>query len=205
MWASAIRLPGDDRIPCETRHRFNQRESRCADKNPTFGVRNRAIAERDHNSGFRILTSGRPTQIAICSAIPRNERILFVGRRSILRSEGEHLLTAAKIVKHSGRKNVQISRNCTFGCDDDGFFAPAALSAQEDIQKLWEGSGYAHPGKGMRTMKMMHMMDTNKDGKVTKEESMAYHEKVWMMMDKNGKGYLMEEDWITTELKKQGG
>jgi phytoene dehydrogenase-like protein len=52
------------------------------------------------------------------------------------------------------------------------FFAPAVLSAQEDIQKLWEVSSYAHPGKGMRTMKMMHMMDTNKDGKVAKEEFM---------------------------------
>ena len=87
------------------------------------------------------------------------------------------------------------------------FFASVSFAAggQAEIQKLWEGSGYANPGKGMRTMKMMHMMDTNKDGKVTKEEFMAYHEKVWEMMDKNHKGFMMEEDWVTKELKKSGG
>ncbi len=87
------------------------------------------------------------------------------------------------------------------------FFSSVSFAAggQADIQKLWEGSGYAHAGKGMRTMKMMHMMDTNKDGKVTKEEFMAYHEKVWEMMDKGHKGYMMEEDWVTKELKKSGG
>ena len=80
-----------------------------------------------------------------------------------------------------------------------------AGTGQMDIQKLWEGSGYAHPGKGMRTMKMMHMMDTNKDGKVTKEEFMAYHQMIWDKMDKGHKGYMMEEDWITMELRKPGG
>ena len=81
----------------------------------------------------------------------------------------------------------------------------AAGTGQMDIQKLWQSSGYATPGKGMRTMKMMHMMDTNKDNKVTKEEFMAYHAMIWEKMDKSGKGYMMEEDWITMELRKSGG
>ena len=69
-----------------------------------------------------------------------------------------------------------------------------AQTGQMDIQKLWQSSGYATPGKGMRTMKMMHMMDSNNDGKVTKEEFMAYHQMIWEKMDKNHKGYMMEED-----------
>ena len=81
----------------------------------------------------------------------------------------------------------------------------AAGGGQAEIQKLWQASGYATPGKGMRTMKMMHMMDTNKDSKVTKEEFMAYHEMIWEKMDKNHKGYMMEQDWITMELRKPGG
>jgi Ca2+-binding EF-hand superfamily protein len=87
------------------------------------------------------------------------------------------------------------------------FFSSVSFAGtgQMDIQKLWEGSGYAHAGKGMRTMKMMHMMDTDNDGNVTKEEFMAYHEMVWEKMDKNHKGYMMEEDWINIELKKSGG
>jgi EF hand domain-containing protein len=81
----------------------------------------------------------------------------------------------------------------------------AAGTGQMDIQKLWEGSGYAHAGKGMRTMKMMHAMDKDGDGKVTKEEFMSYHEMIWEKMDKGHKGYMMQEDWISVELKKQGG
>ncbi len=80
-----------------------------------------------------------------------------------------------------------------------------AQTGQMDIQKLWEGSGYAHPGKGMRTMKMMHMMDTNKDGKVTKEEFMHYYEMMWDKMDKDHKGYMTEQDWISKELRKPSG
>jgi hypothetical protein len=71
-----------------------------------------------------------------------------------------------------------------------------AATGQMDIQKLWEGSGYAHAGKGMRTMKMMHMMDTNKDGKVTKEEFMAYHEMIWEKMDPGHLGQIDVNKWI---------
>jgi uncharacterized membrane protein len=80
-----------------------------------------------------------------------------------------------------------------------------AAGGQADIQKLWEGSGYAHAGKGMRTMKMMKMMDTDGDHKVTKEEYMSYHEKLWDMMDKAHKGYMDVDDWLSKELKKGGG
>jgi len=77
------------------------------------------------------------------------------------------------------------------------FFSPACFAdAQMDVQKLWEGSGYAHPGKGMRTMKMMHMMDTNKDSKVSKEEFMAYYEMVWDKMDSKHVGFIEVNEWI---------
>ena len=75
-------------------------------------------------------------------------------------------------------------------------FAQPALSAQEDIQKLWQASGYATPGKGMRTMKMMHMMDTNNDSKVSKEEFMHYYEMVWEMMDTGHLGQIGVNKWI---------
>ena len=77
-------------------------------------------------------------------------------------------------------------------------FAPISFAetGQMDIQKLWQGSGYATPGKGMRTMKMMHMMDTNKDGKVTKEEFMAYHAMIWEKMDPGHLGEISVNKWI---------
>ena len=72
----------------------------------------------------------------------------------------------------------------------------AAQAAETDIQKLWQASGYAQPGKGMRTMKMMHMMDTNKDSKVTKEEFMHYYQMVWEMMDEKHLGEVGVNKWI---------
>ena len=77
-----------------------------------------------------------------------------------------------------------------------------AQTGQMDIQKLWEASGYAHPGKGMRTMKMMHMMDTNKEGKVTKEEFMHYYEMVFDKMDEKHLGYIDVNMWIGQESYK---
>jgi EF-hand domain pair len=37
-------------------------------------------------------------------------------------------------------------------------------------------------------MTMMKAMDTNGDGKISKEEYMAYHEKMWMSMKKDSNG-----------------
>jgi Ca2+-binding EF-hand superfamily protein len=37
-------------------------------------------------------------------------------------------------------------------------------------------------------MTMMKEMDTNGDGKISKEEFMAYHEKMWMKMKKDSNG-----------------
>ena len=71
-----------------------------------------------------------------------------------------------------------------------------AQTGQTDIQKLWQASGYATPGKGMRTMKMMHMMDTNQDSKVSKEEFMHYYEMVWDMMDPGHLGQVGVNKWI---------
>ena len=71
-----------------------------------------------------------------------------------------------------------------------------AGTGQMDIQKLWEGSGYAHAGKGMRTMKMMKMMDADGDHKVTKEEFMHYHEMIWEKMDPGHLGQIDVNKWI---------
>ena len=83
-----------------------------------------------------------------------------------------------------------------FGAMMMAAFSQPAQSAQEDVQKLWQASGYATPGKGMRTMKMMHMMDTNKDSKVSKEEFMHYYEMVWDMMDPGHLGQVGVNKWI---------
>jgi EF hand len=51
---------------------------------------------------------------------------------------------------------------------------------------------YATPGyiEGLRTKEMMHRIDTNKDGSVSKDEWLAYQEKVFVALDKDKDGFL---------------
>lgn len=44
-------------------------------------------------------------------------------------------------------------------------------------------------------MEMMHMIDTNKDGMVSKDEWVAYQERVFKALDKDGNSYLDVEEF----------
>ena len=65
-----------------------------------------------------------------------------------------------------------------------GFVVTAAFA--DDMVSFASG-GYA---TGLRTMEMMHMIDTNKDGMVSKDEWVAYQERVFRALDKDGDGSL---------------
>ena len=47
----------------------------------------------------------------------------------------------------------------------------------------------------LRTPEMMHMIDTNKTGKISKEDWVAYHTKVFKALDKNGDGFLTPDEF----------
>lgn len=47
--------------------------------------------------------------------------------------------------------------------------------------------GYA---AGLRTMEMMHIIDTNKDGKISKDEWIAFQDRVFTALDKDKSGFL---------------
>jgi Ca2+-binding EF-hand superfamily protein len=47
----------------------------------------------------------------------------------------------------------------------------------------------------LRTPEMMHMIDANKKGKISKEEWVAYHTRVFKALDKNGDGFLTPEEF----------
>ena len=62
----------------------------------------------------------------------------------------------------------------------------SAASLSEDMASFATG-GYA---RGLHSEKLMHKIDTNGDGMVSKDEWIAYQERVFVMLDKNKTGTL---------------
>src|SRR6185437_11872673 len=82
-----------------------------------------------------------------------------------------------------------------------GFLTPATwlataglltATAFADDMVSFASGGYA---SGLRTMEMMHMIDSNKDGMVSKYEWVAYQERVFKALDKDGDGSLDTEEF----------
>ena len=68
----------------------------------------------------------------------------------------------------------------------------SVASFADDMASFATG-GYA---SGLRSEKLMHKMDTNGDGMVSKDEWIAYQEKVFVMLDKNKSGTLDAKAFI---------
>jgi hypothetical protein len=73
-------------------------------------------------------------------------------------------------------------------------FAFARPAAADDMASLATG-GYV---SGLRTMAMMHMIDTNKDGVVSAGEWNAFQERTFDALDKDKSGYLDEKEFTGT-------
>ena len=74
-------------------------------------------------------------------------------------------------------------------------FAYSSASLADDVVSFATG-GYA---SGLRTHEMMHKIDTNGDGMISKDEWLAYQEKVFAMLDKNKSGTLDEKAFISAD------
>jgi hypothetical protein len=71
-----------------------------------------------------------------------------------------------------------------------------STAALADDMASFATGGYA---RGLQSEKLMHKMDTNGDGMVSKDEWLAFQEKVFAMLDKDKSGKVDSKEFISTD------
>jgi hypothetical protein len=71
-----------------------------------------------------------------------------------------------------------------------------SLASFADDMASFATGGYA---RGLRTKAMMHKIDTDGDGTISKDEWIAYQEKVFAMLDQNKTGTLDAKTFISPD------
>ena len=74
-------------------------------------------------------------------------------------------------------------------------FAYCTAAFADDMVSFATG-GYA---RGLRTHEMMHKIDTNGDGMISKDEWLAFQERVFAMLDKSKTGTLDAKSFISAD------
>jgi Ca2+-binding EF-hand superfamily protein len=77
--------------------------------------------------------------------------------------------------------------------DKSGFVDEKEFMSTSDESFAFATAAYA---RGLKTKEMFKKLDANGDGKVTREEFLAYHRKIFDMLDKQKKGMIGLVDFI---------
>jgi hypothetical protein len=117
--------------------------------------------------------------------------------------DGDQFVTKEEFMAYHEKMFSMMDAKKAGSIDQDAWLAKERMTSDGSV--TFGTGGYARGGEGMRTMKMMKAMDKDADHKVTKQEFMAHHDKIFAMMDKNKDGKLSADEWLEKQRKATDG
>jgi Ca2+-binding EF-hand superfamily protein len=110
----------------------------------------------------------------------------------MLDANGDHMVTKEEFDDYYGKIFDGLDTDHDGSIDAKEWAGPSKASKLD----LTTG-GYS---RELRSMKMMKMMDADGDHKVTKDEFIGYHQKLFAAMDKKGDGQITAQEWAGKTL-----
>jgi Ca2+-binding EF-hand superfamily protein len=123
-----------------------------------------------------------------------NREMHTMAMMKMLDADGNHMVSAAEFDDYYGKIFDELDTDKD-GSIDAKEWVGVKGSSKIDIAT----GGYS---RQLRTMKMMGMMDADGDHKVTKDEFINFHKKIFEAMDKDGKGELNPQEWLAKTVGK---
>lgn len=110
----------------------------------------------------------------------------------MLDANGDHKVTAAEADAYYNSIFDELDKDKDGSVDAKEWAGPSKHSKLD----LATG-GYS---RELRSMKMMRMMDTDGDHKVTRDEFLNYHRAIFSHMDTSGDGELTAQEWVAKHV-----
>ena len=107
-------------------------------------------------------------------------------------ANGDHMVSKEEYDEYYGKIFDELDPDKDGSVDAKEWTGPSKNSKLD----LTTG-GYS---RELRSMKMMGKMDADGDHKVTKDEFLAFHDKVFATMDKKGEGQITANEWLGKHL-----
>jgi Ca2+-binding EF-hand superfamily protein len=116
-----------------------------------------------------------------------NREMHTMGVMKMVDANGDHMVSQEEFSNYYGELFDMLDTN-----KDGVIDAKEWVGVKGHQEVSLATGGYAIQ---LRTMKMMGMMDTAGDHKITKDEFVDFHQKIFAVMDKKGDGMITAQEW----------
>jgi Ca2+-binding EF-hand superfamily protein len=116
-----------------------------------------------------------------------NREMHTMGVMKMVDANGDHIVSQEEFSNYYGKLFDMLDTN-----KDGVIDAKEWVGVKGHQEVSLATGGYATQ---LRTMKMMGMMDTVGDHKITKDEFVDFHQKIFAAMDKKGDGMITAQEW----------